>query len=86
MYRVYGRKFHTIQEHDGQGRKRGFKKTVIVWLQRRCQICKRFLSKRQIKFCEKCAIDKQRGLSLEYYHKNSEQINLRRRNNSEFRD
>jgi rRNA maturation endonuclease Nob1 len=64
------------------------KKRVSTWIQRRCIVCKRFLSKYQHKFCKKCADrkqdylrnrDKRLKIQDNYYTKNRERINLDRR-------
>lgn len=36
---------------------------LLSWIDRRCVKCKRFLSKRQVKYCAKCAPIEQRKLS-----------------------
>jgi hypothetical protein len=49
--------------------------SLVTWTQRRCEKCKRFLSKHQQKYCSKCAPEKHKVDSMERnrkYYKDSE--------------
>ena len=46
------------------------KHEVVTWFQKRCVVCKRFLSKRQEKYCGKCAPIQKKRITEEYKKNN----------------
>ena len=42
---------------------------LISWLQRRCERCQRFLSRKERKFCSDCRYDALKDQVKENYHK-----------------
>lgn len=78
---------YDLRTYTRKGAKKG-QKRLATWTQDKCVICKRFLSKHQIKFCAKHATRKEDYLrSREYrikesknrYYVNREEINRKRR-------
>jgi hypothetical protein len=53
----------TYTQHSMRG-----PKSVVTWSQRNCQRCKRFLGRRELKYCDRCRLIIQKEQHKDYRH------------------
>jgi len=56
--------YRTYTQHIHNG-----KHIVVAWIQKQCEICKRFLSKHQLKYCSRCADKRIKEKKIGYMRK-----------------
>lgn len=72
LYGDGGRSYRRMKK-NGQ-----MKLELVAWVQRRCVICQRFLSKQQLKFCKKCSQrDKSSRVDASLSRKSPEELGLK---------